>query len=143
MTRRTRIRTGGFALLEVLFCVMAVTLIVAASGRLFAHLTRIYREAPASTDAIRSSRQWMDRLRTDVWNARDLRIEGGNALAADRPDRSIRWRTDGAWIVREEGELVSRWPIQDAVVFEVGDGFCSLRSGGVTIPLVHANRGAP
>ena len=134
---------GGFALLEILFCVMATAMIVIVCGRLMYQVGRVYREAPESMNAIQSSHQWLQMIRTDVWSANDIAKEADGSLTIKRDERSVSWLVESKRITRIDGDSTARWPTAESITFENVDGIWLIRSEKSTIALPQANRGNP
>ncbi len=141
--RSSRHSRRGFALLEILFCVMATAMMVIVGGRLMYQVGRVYREAPESMNEIQSSQQWLQMIRVDVWSANDITKGADGSLAIKRESRSVSWRAESNRISRIDGDSTARWPTTEAITFESVDGLWLIRSAKTTIALPQANRGNP
>lgn len=138
---RRVLRRRGFALLEMLFCLMIVTLAFDVAFRLI-HLTlRTHDDTAKASHRMKMNEQWIELMRQDVWNARTRSTGDGTRLTLDG-DR-VAWRTEAGTLIRDAVTLPPQtWPIESQVLrwTETGGGLLSLSDGNSTIPFAS---GAP
>jgi type II secretory pathway component PulJ len=113
--RRSRTDRRGLGLVEILLCIVLVSVVALLSARLLRTTQRLYRDAPAATATIRSQAQWLRQMRDDAWQARTIATQTPGRLVLSGDAKAIRWQAEGGTLTRTEGDDERRWPIEGPI----------------------------
>ncbi len=140
-THSSRLRVRGFALIEMLFCIFAMSMIVVVCGRLFHQIGRVFREVPEAMNAIQSDQQWLAQLRADAWAAAEIRVDENGGLTLRDGDTSVRWSSSSGSLRREVAGRITGWPVVETITFGLDGDLCVIGLKETSIALAQARGG--
>lgn len=124
MTRSRR----GYFLIEMIGVILLIGATAIVVTRLTSLIVRVYRDVPASTNALRSQRQWLTTMRDDAWAA--TRVDAGDGLTLG----DVRWTFADGTLTRTAGDDVRHWPSTRAIAWR-WDGRSLVVVGDADVPL--------